>query len=57
MLKRILLIFLLILPFTSKLFPQTIYIPADRKTIQEGINQAANGDTVLIAPGIYKENQ
>ena len=53
---RTLLIFLLILSFTSELFSQTIYIPADRKTIQEGINQAANGDTVLVAPGIYKEN-
>jgi len=33
-----------------------IYIPDDYPTIQEGINAAANSDTVLVAPGAYFEN-
>ena len=34
----------------------TIHVPADQPTIQSGINAAQNGDTVLVAPGIYVEN-
>lgn len=33
----------------------TINVPADQSTIQAAINAATNGDTVLVAPGIYFE--
>jgi hypothetical protein len=35
---------------------QIINIPADYNTIQEGINVAQNGDTVLVDEGTYFEN-
>src|SRR3954454_18311242 len=34
----------------------TIRVPSDQATIQGAISAAANGDTVLIAPGTYTEN-
>jgi predicted outer membrane repeat protein len=47
---------LILLAFASATFAATINVPADQPTIQAGINAAVNGDTVLVAPGTYKEN-
>lgn len=33
-----------------------VHVPGDHATIQAGVDAAANGDTVLIAPGEYQEN-
>jgi len=35
---------------------QTIHVPADRLTIQAGIDAASAGDTVVVAPNLYFEN-
>ena len=35
---------------------QVIHVPGDQPTIQDGINVAGNGDTVLVDTGTYVEN-
>ena len=53
--KRLIVVFSLIwISFPS--WANIIHVPTDQPTIQLGINDAANGDTVLVAPGIYYEN-
>ncbi|MBC8312330.1 MAG: hypothetical protein H8E72_08485 [Candidatus Marinimicrobia bacterium] len=37
-------------------FATTIYIPEDYSTIQEGIDNSVNSDTVLVSEGTYYEN-
>lgn len=45
----------LLLLTASALAGKIIHVPADQPTIQAAINAASNGDTVLVAPGTYKE--
>ena len=54
--EKILSIFSLVLLMVVSGFSTTINIPADYPTIQEGIDASIDGDTVLIAQGIYYEN-
>ena len=35
--------------------PATLHVPHDHKTIQTAVDAAKPGDTVLVAPGFYKE--
>lgn len=51
--KLSILITLLIPVFT---FSQIINIPADYPSIQQGIDNAEDGTTILVEPGIYTEN-
>jgi parallel beta-helix repeat protein len=44
------------LALSSIALSSTIHVPADRPTIQAGIDAAREGDLVLVAPGIYVEN-
>ena len=43
---------LLLLLTISLCFSETIHIPEDYTTIQEGIDASVDGDTVLVADGI-----
>jgi len=55
--KNLSLLFFLFIFATNPAYSQnTIHIPADYLTIQEGINAAQDGDTVLVADSTYFEN-
>lgn len=40
----------------NTLWADTIHVPGDYTTIQEAINAASVGDTIVVGPGIYKES-
>ena len=54
--QRLIITFFVLFCTFSLLNSTIINIPADQPTIQEGINESANGDTILVQPGTYYEN-
>ena len=54
--KKFLVVLLFLLSISILCAQDTINIPFDYPTIQEGINASVNGDVVLVYPGNYYEN-
>ncbi len=53
--KHLQFIFLFVF-ISNPIYSQIIHVPSDQPTIQAGIDVATDGDTILIADGIYSGN-
>ena len=54
--KSYTLILVIIFFITSIAWADSIHVPGDFATIQEAINAASAGDTIIVGPGIYMES-
>ena len=52
----VILLFICLSLFASAPFANILNIPDDHETIQQGLNTAEDGDTVLVQEGQYVEN-
>jgi hypothetical protein len=53
--RRVILLVSVLVLIPIAVSAATIHVPGDASTIQAGINMAAPGDVVLVAPGTYHE--
>lgn len=53
---KLFLLVIILAIFCQQANATTIHVPADSSTIQGAVNGAENGDTILVAPGVYNEN-
>lgn len=53
---RLFLLEVILAIFCQQANATIIHVPDDSSTIQGAVNGAENGDTILVAPGVYNEN-